>query len=71
MVWGKNFLLKGNYICKQIEGWIKEAENSPTSGHKAALVKLLAELKVELSKIDGEVPQICHQTTYKYRTYEF
>merc|ERR1712216_413223 len=65
-----HFLLKGNYICTQIEGWIEEADSSPTNGHKSTLVKLLGELKVELAKIAGDIPKICHQE-YKYSKYEF
>ena len=65
-----HFLLKGNYICTQIEGWIEEADSSPTNGHKSTLVKLLGELKIELAKIAGDIPKICHQE-YKYSKYEF
>jgi hypothetical protein len=65
----EHFLLKGNYICTQIEGWIEEAVSHSAVNHKKSLVKLLAELKLELAKL-GDPPSEALRE-YEYRKYEF
>ena len=65
----EHFLLKGNYICVQINGWIVEAEKNASTNHKKILIKLLADLKVELAKL-GDPPGAALKS-YVYRKYEF
>jgi len=65
----EHFLLKGNYICTQIDGWIEEAGANSAGTHKRNLIKLLAELKVELAQL-GDPPSEALRA-YEYRKYEF
>jgi len=66
----EHFLLKGNYICTQISGWIEEAESNQSMSHQAVLKKLLSELKVELAKL-GDPPPAALEKKYTYTRYEF
>ena len=65
----EHFVLKGTYICTQIEGWIEEAETSPTKQHKKTLIKLLADLKVELAQLGDPPAEALRE--YEYRKYDF
>jgi len=62
-----HFKLKREVILKQVTKWLKEAQNSKTSGHYQKFLKVVDDLKIELQKLDPkEMEEEVDESTMKF-----